>query len=205
MTLSLKKEQERIISKGGNSSVLYLPKEYFTPGERVLSQLEIDSDGNLKMVLTKRLFNFTCDDVKDFVGNSFNVEYDKTIAGNRVFSAIKDDLSVSCIKSMRDLEPTYLTVSKRFEIRSHKGYSEMMDCVERLMQKGFDAYVEPEGDLEAVNVYKNPRRYNLKDECEAVDALIGTGKKVAFSVVARFNSKKDNEDQIRTALKDLGA
>ncbi len=205
MTLTVKKEQERLVSKGGNSSVLYLPKEYFSPGEKVNSQLEIDSDGNLKMVLTKRLFNFTCDSIKDLIGSNFIAQYDNKVAGNRIFSATQGDLSVSCTKSTRDLEPTYLTVSKHFEIQSLKGYTKMIDCVKRLAKKGFDAYIEPEGDLEAVNIYKNPQRYKLKDENEAVEALIGTGKKIEFSVVARFNSKKDNEDQIKKALNDLEA
>ena len=31
------------------------------------------------MVLTKRLFNFTCDSIKALVGSNFNVEYDKKI------------------------------------------------------------------------------------------------------------------------------
>ena len=79
----------------------------------------------------------------------------------------------------------------------------MIDCVKSLAKKSFDAYIEPEGDLEAVNIYKNPQRYKLKDEYEAVEALIATGKKIEFSVVARFNSKKDNENQIRRALNDL--
>jgi hypothetical protein len=205
LTSTLKKEQERVISRGGNSSILYLPREYFTPGEKINSQLEIDSDGNLKMVLTKRLFNFTCDNIKDLIGSHFLVEYDNVIAGNRIFSAAQGDLSISCTKSIRDLEPTYLTVSKRFEIHSLKGYTKMADCVRSLTKKGFDAYIEPEGDLEAVNIYKNPQRYKLKDEKEAVEALIETRKKIEFSVVARFNSKKNNEEQISNVLNDLRA
>jgi hypothetical protein len=203
MTVTLKKEQERVVSKGGNSSVLYLPREYFTPGEKISSQLEIDSDGNLKMVLTKRLFNFTCDNIIDLIGSNFTVEYDKTIASNRIFSATQGDLSISCTKSTRDLEPTYLTISKIFEIQSLEGYAKIIDRVKSLAEKGFDAYIEPEGDLEAINIYKNPQRYKLKDENEAVEAMIDTGKKIAFSVVARFNSKKNNKDQIKTTLKNL--
>jgi hypothetical protein len=203
LTLTLKKEQERVVSRGGNSSVLYLPREYFTPGEKIGSQLEIDPDGNLRMILTKRLFNFTCDSVKELIGSNFTAEYDKMIAGNRIFSATQGDLTVSCTKSTRDLEPTYLTVSKRFEIHSLKEYTTMKDCINSLAKKGFDAYIEPEGDLEAVNIYKNPQRYKLKDEYEAVEALIATGKKIELSVVARFDSKKDHEDQIKRALTDL--
>ena len=155
------------------------------------------------MVLTKKLFNFTCDSIKDVVGNNFKVEYDQTIAGNRIFSATQGDLVVSCTKSTRDLEPTYLTIAKRFEIQSPKDYEQLTECAKRITKKGFETYIEPEGNLETINVYKNPQKYNLKDEHEAIDALIGTGKKTEFSVVVRFNSKKNNEEQIKRALNDF--
>jgi len=203
MTLTIKKEEERTISKGGNSSLIYLPKEYFTPGEKVSSQLEIDPDGNLKMILTKRLFNFTCDTIKALVGN-VNVEYDRIIAGTRIFSATQGNITLNCTKSTRDLEPTYVTVSKRLnQISSSKEYAEITDFAKRLTKKNFDAYIEPEGNLDSLNIYKNPQRYKLKDEFEAIDALQETGKKIEFSVVIRFNSKKNSEEQIKAALQEL--
>ena len=124
MTLTIKKEEERIVSKGGNASLLYLPKEYFTPGEKINSQLEIDPDGNLKMVLTKRLFNFTCDTIKELFENNITVEYDKTIADTRIFSATQGNITLNCLKSLRDLEPTYVTVTKRYEqVKSLQEYA----------------------------------------------------------------------------------
>jgi hypothetical protein len=204
LTLTIKKEEERIISKGGNASLLYLPKEYFTPGEKVTSQLEIDPDGNLKMVLTKRLFNFTCDTIKTLVGNNATVEYDKTIADTRIFSATQGNITVNCTKSTRDLEPTYVTVSKHCDqIASSKEYQKLTDFLKELTTKNFDAYLEPEGDLDSLNIYKTPQRYQLKDAFEAIDALNATGRKIGFFLVIRFNSKKNSKDQIRTALRAL--
>ena len=58
MTLTIKEEKERVVSKGGNSSVLYLPREYFSPGERLNSQLEVDSEGNLENGLDKETLQF---------------------------------------------------------------------------------------------------------------------------------------------------
>ncbi len=206
MTLTIKKEEERIISKGGNASLLYLPKEYFTPGEKVTSQLEIDPDGNLKMVLTKRLFNFTCDTIKALVGNNATVEYDKTIADTRIFSATQGNITLNCTKSTRDLEPTYVTVSKHYDqIASSKEYQKLTVFLKELTTKNFDAYLEPEGDLDSLNIYKNPQRYQLKDEFEAIDALNATGRKIGFSLVIRFNSKKNSKEQIRSALRALEA
>ena len=204
LTLTVKEEQERIISKGGNTSLLYLPKEYFTPGEKVNSQLEIDSDGNLKMVLTKNLFNFTCDNINTLIGTKFNVEFDKTIAGTRIFSATQNSLTLNCTKSTRDLEPTNVTVSKQFnKIHSPDDYLKLKDFVKKLTKKDFEAYIEPEGDLDSLNIYKNPQRYKLKDESEAIEALNATGKKIGFSLIIRFNSKKNTAEQIKDALKEL--
>ncbi len=203
-TLIIKKEQEHTISRGGNSSVLYLSKEYFTPGEKVSSQLEIDLDGNLKMVLTKRLFNFTCDSIKALVGSNFSVEYDKIIAGTQIFSATKGNLTINCTKSTRDLEPTYVTVSQHLgQVKSSEDYAKLIGFVESLRNKDFDAYIEPEGDIDSLNIYKEPQRYKLKDEFEAIDALNQTGKKIDFSIIIRFNSKKNNADQIKAALKEV--
>jgi len=204
MTLTVEKERERIVSKGGNSSVIYLPKEYFTPGEKVNSRLEIDSDGNLKMVLTKKLFNFTCDTIKALIDNDFNVEYDKTVAGTKVFTANQGALSLNCTKSPQELEPTYVSVSRRFDqIRSVKDYTNLLNTLKKLLDTNFDAYIEPEGDMEAVQIFKDPQRYKLKDEFEAIEALNGTGRKIGFSIVVRFNSKKNSLDQIKNAFKDL--
>ena len=206
MTLTIKEEKERVVSKGGNSSVLYLPREYFSPGEKVNSQLEIDSDGNLKMVLTKRLFNFSCNNVKALVEDYFNIEYDKTVAGTKVFSAIQGDLSLNCTKAQQELEPTYASVSRRFDqVQSAKDYRILSNILKRLLSKNFDAYIEPEGDVEAIQIFKDPQRYKLKDECEAIEALNETGRKIGFSIIVRFNSKRNNTDQIKTALKELSS
>lgn len=204
LTLTIKKEEERTVSKGGNASILYLPKEYFTPGEKINSQLEIDPDGNLKMVLTKRLFHFTCDSIKKLFGNNATVEYDKTIADTRIFSATQGNITLNCTKSMRDLEPTYVTVTKRYEqVKSPQEYGKLAESMSGLSKSNFDVYLEPEGDLESINIYKNPQKYKLKDQSEAIDALNATDRKIGFSLVIRFNSKNNTEEQIRSAIKQL--
>lgn len=181
-----------------------MPKEYFTPGEKLSSRLEIDSDGNLKMVLTKKLFNFSCTTIKDLVKNDFNVEYDKTVAATKVFSANQGDLSINCTKSPQELEPTFVSISRRFDkMRSVKDYESLLSILKSLLIKGFDVYIEPEGDMEVIQIFKDPQRYKLKDQSEAMEALIETGRKIGFSLIARFNSKKNNVDQIETALKEL--
>ena len=206
MALTVKKEQERSICRGGNSPLLYLPKEYFTPGEKVGSLLEIDPDGNLKMVLTKKLFNFTCEGVKALAGADFAVEYDKTVAGTQIFSAVKGNIALSCTKLTRDIEPAYVTVSRRFtQVHSANEYANLTGAVKKLISKKLDAYIEPEGDLDMLNIFKNPQRYNLKDEAEAVAALQQTGKKLDFSLIIRFNSKNNTLDEIKQALAEINS
>lgn len=206
LTSIVKIEQERVISKGGNASLLYLPKEYFTPGEKVSSQLEVDSEGNLKMTLTKKLFNFTCESLRALVGADFSVEFDKTIAGTQIFSAAKGSVSVSCVKSTQDLEPAHATVSRRFsQIRTPLEYQSLMDTLKKLTEKKLDAYIEPEGDLDTINVFKNPQRYGLKDQAEAVEALHETSKKLDFSITVRLNSKTNTVEEIKEVLKELKA
>jgi hypothetical protein len=205
LTLTIKKEEERIVSKGGNASLLYLPKEYFTPGEKINSQLEIDPDGNLKMLLTKCLFNFTCDTIKElFEENNTTVEYDKTIADTRILSATQDNITLNCAKSMRDLEPTYVTVTKRYEqVKSPQEYGKIVEFMAGLLKCNLDAYLEPEGDLETLNIYKNPQKYKLKDQNEAIDALNATDRKIGFSLIIRFNSKSNTAEQIKSAIEQL--
>ena len=75
--------------------------------------------------------------------------------------------------------------------------------MKELKNKNFDAYLEPEGDLDSLSVYKEPKRYGLKDESDAMEVLRKTGKELDFSIVVRFNNKKDSVSEINLALKEL--
>ena len=204
MVFAVREEQERTVSRGGNSALLYLPREYFTPGEKVGYRLEIDPDGNLRVTLTKRLFNFTCEDVKLVIGTELDVEYDKTIAGTRVLGATRGGLSLYCTKSTRDLEPTHVTVSRRFEwIRSPGEYASLTTIVRRLRAQNLDAYMEPEGDLDSIDVFRNPQKHGLRSEAEAIEALHATGRRIGLSIVVRFDSKENGADQVGAVIGEL--
>lgn len=114
MPLAVKKTQERAIARCGNSAVLYLPKEYFIPGETVNLDLQIDFDGNLKLTLKKCLFNFNCSKIKAAL-TEFKIDNDQTVDGTRSFNATKDAVSLDCSGFTRELEPTYITISRLFE------------------------------------------------------------------------------------------
>jgi hypothetical protein len=52
-----------------------------------------------------------------------------------------------------------------------------------------------------LQIEKNyPQKYKLKDQFEAIEALNATDRKIGFDLTIRFNSKKDNEEQIRSAV-----
>jgi hypothetical protein len=80
-----------------------------------------------------------------------------------------------------------------------------MDTLKKLTEKKLDAYIEPEGDLDTINVFKNPQRYGLKDQAEAVEALHETSKKLDFSITVRLNSKTNTVEEIKEVLKELKA
>ena len=46
---------------------------------------------------------------------NFDTEYDRTLAGTQIFSAIKGDLSINCMKSPQEFEPTNVSISRRFD------------------------------------------------------------------------------------------
>ncbi len=196
----IEKKEKRISKRGA----LSLSKEYFTPGEKISSQLEIDSKGNIKMVITKRLFNFGCDDVKELAGDEFRTEYDKSQFNSRAFSARYQNLTLRCIKSAQDLEPVHVSISKAFkDVNSKEGYLRIKEFLAYLVRKEFDAYLELDGDLDSINVFKELQRYNFKDEVQAIEALNRRGKKTGFSVILRFNGKDNTLDQIKDGLMEL--
>lgn len=201
---SIIQKEERCISRGGNSPVFYLPRKYFKPGEKINFELEIDQKGTLVAVLTKSFFSFTCDSVRELAKKSLEVEYDKLVGGIRVLNAVSDNLTLSCTQSIQGLEPAYVTVSRHFNKIDSKGdYEKLTVFTKELKSKNFDAYIEPEGDLDSLNVFKTPTRYGLKDEAEAIEVLRETGKKLDFSIIVRLNNRENRLDEVKSAVEKL--
>jgi hypothetical protein len=200
----VKKKQEREIARCGNSAVLYLPKGYFIPGETVNLNLEIDFDGKLKLTLKKNLFKFNCDKLKKELTKTFTIRCDKTEQGTRTVSAVKGNLSVDCTCSTQELEPAYVNVSRLFQgINSSEAFTSLTSFVEKLAQKYPGVFVEPEGDIDAVKVFKDPKKFSLENEVQAVDFLRKKGKRLNYAVVLRFNSKKDSFNDVMHVIEQL--
>jgi len=201
--LVLKRKRARI-NRGGNSPILYLPTKYFTPGEEVDFQLMLHDD-KVELILTKRLYKFIIDNIREIIGRDFDIEYDKIVANVQVFNAISGNVSLSYTQSIdENTKPARITVSRHFDnVESRKNYLLVFDLADELKKKGFDAYVEPVGDLDSLNVYREPKRYGFKNEFDAIEALRKTGKKLGFSVIVRFDNEKNTIHEVKSALREL--
>ncbi|MGA2385409.1 MAG: hypothetical protein ABSG33_02625 [Candidatus Bathyarchaeia archaeon] len=203
-TASIIQKEERCISKGGNSPILYLPSKYFKPGEKVNFELEVDQKGNLVAVLTKNLFNFTCEGIQEFAKKSLEVEYDKVVGGIRVLNAVLGSLTLGCTQSTQGLEPAYVTVSRRFtDINSKLDYERLVKAAGKLKSQHLDAYIDAEGDLDSLGVFKAPTRHGLKDNAEAVEVLAETGRKLDFTITVRLDNRENDLDQVKLAVEEL--
>ncbi len=206
MPLAVKKKQERAISRCGNSAVLYLPTEYFLPGEPVDYELEIDFDGNLKLTVKKSLFNFNCETIKNLVGNGFSVECDETVDGMQTLNVKKGKLSLNCTVSRLELEPTYVSICRLFDkINSTQKYLALTSFVDELNQKSLDAYLETEdyGDVYSAKILQNPQKFGFESQAAAFAALLEKGKKLGFTLTVRFNSKKHTITDVKRALRHI--
>jgi len=201
---SLKEKVCARVSRGGNSPILYLPKKFFSPGDKIDYILAVDH-GQIELILTKNLYNFAIDAVRDLAHTlRFSIEYDRTIAGVHVFDAARNDTSLSYTEPVDSLEPARIAVSRHFgKVNSKREYSQILTIVDRLKHEGFDVYLEPEGDLDSINVFNDPKRYDLKDQSEAIEALRRSGKELELSAVVRFSNDKNNVKEIDSVLKEL--
>jgi hypothetical protein len=204
MPLAVKKKQDRAIARCGNSAVLYLPKGYFIPGENVKLDLEIDFDGNLKLTLKKCLFDFTCEQLKNKLEKTFEITSDEIQDGTRTVHAQKEDLNVDCTCSTQELEQTYVNVSRVFRsVNSFEAYTALTVLVNKLSRDFPGVYVEPDGDIDAVKIFKDPQKYHLESEFQAVDLLRKKGKRLNYAVVLRVNSKKCRLKDVLQVLEQL--
>jgi hypothetical protein len=201
--LILKKKRARI-SKGGNSPIIYLPTKYFSPDDEVDLELMLRDD-KIELILTKRLYKFTIDDIKEIVGKDFVIEYDKIVAGVQVFNAISGNVSLSYTQSIdENTKPARITVSRLFDnVESREDYLLVFNLADELEKKGFDVYVEPIGDLDSLSIYREPKRYEFNNEFDAIQALRKTGKELGFSVVVRFDNEKNSIHEVKSALGEL--
>ena len=194
--------EERRIAKSGGTAVLYVPKEYFAPGDTVRVEVTI-VDNQIKLTAEKKLYNFDLGDIRSLAKQyDFTTEYDKELADMLVFNAIRrDGLSLSYTQSRREaMAPGYVALSRKLQDLTPEAYRHANSLTKDL--KEFDVLARTEGDLDTINMLKEPERYKLKQD-EAIELIRKSGKKVGLSLVVRFDNRKNKLDEVRSAIDQL--
>jgi len=198
-------EGEKTIGKSGGTEVLYIPKEakrYISQGDRVKVAVVVTGD-EVKITASKKVFNFNLDDIKGLTKDEFQVRYDKNLGDVLVFEAVKNHTELSYTQSLRErLAPGYVTITGSFQIPTADDYRRINGYATRL-RKRFDVLVRPNGDLDAINLLKDPKHYHLKNQEEAISLLSKSEKEVSLSVVTRFDSTRNRLEDVKSALEEL--
>lgn len=198
-------QKMRKVTWSGGGNVIRVPlelKEYVKKGDPIEQSFKIEGK-KLIIIAVKSLFNFDIEDIRNAAKGYELTETENKIIGDvQIFQAEKNNISLSFTKNrLEKLSPAYVTVSFKKSDVDYDGYSNILDRAKKL-KKEFDVITLPEGDLNTINLLKDPKRYKLTEK-KAIESLRKSGRKVGVSVTVRFNSMKNTLDQITSALSKL--
>lgn len=198
-------QKMRKVSRGGGGNVIRIPseiKEYVKEGDSIDLTVKIEGK-ELIIIAVKSLFSFDVEDIRNVAkGYKLTEKENKIIGDVQIFQAEKNSISLSFTKNLLEkLSPAYVTVSFKKSDVDYDGYSNVLDRAKKL-KKEFDVITLPEGDLNTINLLKDPKRYKLTEK-KAIESLRKSGRKVGVSVTIRFNSMKNTLDQITSTLNKL--
>jgi hypothetical protein len=202
-------KEEKTLAAGGGSVVFYLPKElrsFLNPGDKVNFQAEM-MDGTMRILVEKKIFNFSLQDIKNLAKEFFlQTRYEGNLDGTIVFDAASEYLSLKYLESGLDKPPNLgrVILSTNLSNVDPETYGQLFKVGETLSRKeGFDLLIQPEGDLDSVNLIEHPENYKLKSQEEAITRLHKAGRKVVFSVSLRGDNMHYQLDQIKVAMFQL--
>ncbi|MGI0079516.1 MAG: hypothetical protein ACRECH_07820 [Nitrososphaerales archaeon] len=201
-------KEEKTLAAGGGSVVFYLPKElrsFLSPGDKVSLQAEM-MDGIMRILVEKKIFNFSLQDIKNLAKEFFlQTRYEGNLEGTIVFDAASEYLSLKYLESGLDKPPNLgrVILSTNLSITNPEAYSRLVNAGEGLSKQGFDLLIQPEGDLDSVNLIEHPEYYKLKNQEEAIARLQKAGRKVVFSVSSRADNMHYQLDQLKGAMSQL--
>ncbi len=160
-------------------------------------------DGEMRILVVKKIFNFALEDIKK-LATAFGLEtrYETNLDGTVVFDASSNRVSLKYLESRLDSPPNLgrAIISTNVTL---KAYGRLAGVKEDLTKRGYDFLVEPEGDLDAINLIEHPENYKLKNQEEAISRLQKTGRKASFVVSIRFDSMHHQIGQIKEAMLQL--
>ena len=201
-------KEEKTLAAGGGSVLFYLPKElrsFLNPGDKVNFQAEM-MNGTMRILVEKKIFNFSLQDIKNLAKEFFlQTKYDGNLDGSIVFDAASEYLSLNYLESGLDKPPNLgrVILSSNLSIANPESYRRLAKIREDLSKQGFDLLIQPEGDLDSINLIEHPEYYKLKSQEEAIARLQKAGRRVVFSVSIRADNMHFQLDQVKSAMLQL--
>lgn len=201
-------KEEKTLAAGGGSVVFYLPKElrsFLNPGDKVNFQAEM-MNGTMRILVEKKIFNFSLQDIKNLAKEIFlQTRYEGNLDGTIVFDAAREYLSLKYLESGLDKPPNLgrVILSSNLSITNPEAYSRLVKAGEGLSKQDYDLLIQPEGDLDSINLIEHPEYYKLKSQEEAIARLQKAGRKVTFSISIRADNMHYQLDQIKSAMFQL--
>lgn len=202
----LVRQKSKTVGKTGNTAAIYVPreiKEYLDTGDRITFDAAIISNV-LKIVICKQLYNFDIADVRKLSDRyGFKTEYDKILGDVTVFEATQGDVTLGYTQSRGEhVQPARVAISKKISDINHDMYNRISSWAADMGEKFDDVILRTEGDLDVINMLKEPRRYNLTSE-KTFRLLHESGKTVGVSVTCRFESKNNTIREITGCIDEL--
>jgi hypothetical protein len=201
-------KEEKTLAAGGGSVVFYLPKElrsFLNPGDKVNFQAEM-MNGTMRILVEKKIFNFSLQDIKNLAKEFFlQTRYEGKLDGTIVFDASSEYLSLKYLESGLDKPPNLgrVILSTKLSNVNPEMYGRLVKIGEGFSKQGFDLLIQPEGDLDSVNLIEHPEYYKLKSQEEAIARLHKAGRRAVFSVSVRADNMHYQLDQIKSAMLQL--
>ena len=189
--ITLLEPEEKTIAKGGNSRIIYLPKEtksYFRVGDKYNIQVLVEGN-QLQIILSKPLYKFGLNDIKNLADKyHFKIEYDKNIGDVIVFESVKSNFTLSYTQDRHEgILPASVTLATKFDDLDYRTYEQLTSLTKKFKKK-FHVITRPEGDLDTINVLKDPDHYNLNTK-KAFELLKQT-KKWAYQLLCNLIIKR---------------
>jgi len=191
------------ITRGGRGAIITLPKEvmsYITVGDHVEFKAIIEGSV-IRIIATKLLFNFELSDIKKLIDeNKFEIKYENNLDGIIVLDAVKKNFSLTYTQRSGDtILPANVTISTKLSNTDYDTY----DHITKLAKKSnFKMNIRPEGDLDTINVLKDPAYYKLNTK-KAFELLQKAKKKLGLSITISFNNKNNTIEEVNAALQEL--
>ena len=191
-------KKRRKIVRSGRSSHLPLGKELkniVDIGDEFDTSYYLEN-GKLVIHAVKTLGHFSLDDIRNIANkNNFKVIDDKTIGDVRVFQATSDSITIN---GTHDLNTQIVNITI-FCTKPVSNYIQYEKLKKHVLVINPDAIIQPQGDLDVVNVLEDPSQYNL-DFKKAFLLLQKAKKKIGLTVIFKFDSKTTSLPLIEQAL-----